>query len=182
MDWQTVVAKVIDLAPAAGATFGGPLGAGAGLAIKTIAQMFGVKGPDPKPEEIMAAIQADPAAGIKLEMARMDYNREMERIASEDRDKQRDDALAEIKAILGDVQNARQREIEIIKATGKDWDKRFLTILGSVAPLGVLAYIVIDGFPTLSTEITLLVGNLIGILFAKYSTIFDYHLGTSSKK
>lgn len=173
-DWKDVASKIAELAPAAGALaapFIGPAGPLFGMAIKSLASVFEIKSADPQPDEFISAIQGDPQAALKLQLAKMDFEKT-----------QLEEETKRLALQLADVQSARVREVEIIKAAGKDWDKRFLTILGAGAPLGILTWIVIDGFPKLSTEITLLVGNLIGILFAKYSTIFDYHMGTSSKK
>ncbi len=182
MDWKEVAARIAEIAPVAGATLGGPLGAGLGIAIKALAGAFGIQSPSPQPQEVLQAIKDDPQALLKLDSARLAYEQEKMRLEYEEKDKVRDDEIEALKHQLGHMQNARAGEVEIIKVAGGDWDKRFLTILGAMAPLAILTWIVIDGFPNLSTEITLLVGNLMGILFAKYSTIFDYHMGTSSRK
>ena len=179
MDWKELGAKIAQYAPQLGATLGtvvpgvGTMVGGAvGVAIKALAGMLGIESADPTPDEISTAIGTmTPEIALQLKVADQTFALEMRKIETE-----------ELKAQLADVQSAREREVEIVKAAGKDWDKRFLTILGAIAPLAILTYIIIDGFPTLTSDITLLVGNLIGLLFAKYSTIFDYHLGTSSRK
>jgi len=58
MDWKELGKKIAAYAPELGAVFGGPGGA-------MVAGAFGLK-PDAKPKEIIAAIEKDPQAAIKL--------------------------------------------------------------------------------------------------------------------
>jgi hypothetical protein len=183
MEWKDVGKKILEILPVASSLatpFLGPAGPLIGLAAKSLSSYLGVKSENPQPDEIMAALVGSPDAAMKLEMARIDFEKEKMRLEYEERDKERDDRIEALGLQLADMQSARHREEEIIRVTGKDWDKRYLTIVGTLSPLLVLAYIVKYGLPNFSPELTLLIGNLIGILFAKLSTIFDYHMGTSS--
>ena len=79
MDWKDIGSTIANAAPTIGGLIGSivpglgtVVGAGAGTAIKAIAGAFGLAD-TARPEEIMAAIQADPQAVVKLKMAEMDF-------------------------------------------------------------------------------------------------------------
>ncbi len=61
MDLKELGAKIAAPHPNLGAIVGGLIGALAGSAVKIIAEAFGLRA-EAKPEEIAAAIQADPKA------------------------------------------------------------------------------------------------------------------------
>lgn len=65
MDWKEVGKRIAEYAPELGAAWGGPAGAAIGTLASLVAGAFGLS-PDAKPEEIMAAIEKDPQAAIKL--------------------------------------------------------------------------------------------------------------------
>jgi len=183
MEWKDVGKKILEILPVASSLatpFLGPAGPLIGLAAKSLSSYLGVKSDNPQPDEIMAALVASPEAAAKLEMARIDFEKEKMRLEFEEKDKARDDQIQELGLRLADMQSARTGHVQIVQATGGDWDKRYLTVVGTLAPLIVLFYLVKFGLPNFSPELTLLIGNLVGILFAKLSTIFDFHMGTSS--
>lgn len=173
MTWQEVASKITDIAPIAGGIIGGPLGAGIGTAVKALAGVFGIKSPDPKPEEVMAAIQADPQAALKLEMVRLEFLR----LEYEAKDQERDDALEELKTRLADVQSARDREIKQTEKTGyRDWN------------LYLLSYILIGGFffltgylmeHKLPDESSSVVFMLFGALASGFGQVIQYFFGSS---
>lgn len=80
-----------------------------------------------------------------------------------------------------EMANARNREIEITKATGKrDINLTVLAWFGVLAPILILFYLLIFGFPKLDKEIALMIGTLIGYIFSEYKTIYGYFFGSSS--
>ena len=86
-DWKDLGKTLFDHAPEIGAALGSVIpGAGTvaggtlGTGIKTLASLFGLS-ESAKPEEIQAAIMADPQAVLKLQLADMDFkvrNRELD--------------------------------------------------------------------------------------------------------
>lgn len=119
MDWKDLAGTIANYAPLVGTAVGGPIGAAAGTAVKILAGLFGIKSPDPKPEELAAAIQADPQAAAKLLAAENEYKLEVAKMEHEESMAKMAFGLEEIKVGLADVQSARSREVEITKATGK---------------------------------------------------------------
>lgn len=168
--WQDVAAKVIDLLPAAGATFAGPVGGGVGLAIKTIASAFGIESADPKPDEVLTAIQADPQAALKLQLAVMDFNKSM--------------AEEETKRLgmeLADVQSARQRQVEVEKATGKIEVNLYILawfiIIGLFVLTGLLLYFSYEG--KVIADQTGVLFMLLGTLSTSFGMVVSYFFGSS---
>lgn len=107
------------------------------------------------PEEAVKAVQLDPALQIRL----------------------REIALEEINAFLADRQDARKREIEIVKSTGKrDY------FLYGLAALVVLGYFALCGIlmryplPAGSNEVVFM---LFGGLAAGFGSVLQYFFGSS---
>jgi hypothetical protein len=115
MDWEDVANAAKSIAPGASALCDvlslipgvGTIAGGAKLGIKALTAALGVS-EDAKPDQVMAAIQADPQAALKILQAENDYKLEVQRIS-----------LEELKAGLADVQGARTRQVEHEKVTGK---------------------------------------------------------------
>ncbi|CAL9954891.1 hypothetical protein VPHD518_0004 [Vibrio phage D518] len=90
MNWKSISNLVGQAAPLLGGLLGGPVGAGAGA---LVAQVLGT---DTTPQAIKAKLEADPDAFLKLKTAELDHEQELTRLQ-----------LAEMRAILGDKQQAR---------------------------------------------------------------------------
>lgn len=165
MDWKEIGATVANAAPLLGSLLG-PGGTAAGTAIKLIANALGV---EEKPEAVAAAIAADPSALLKLKELEFTHKVELEKILLE---RERLD--------MQDRASARSREIETTKATGKPDRNLFaLAWLGVLGYLALIVYLIAYGLPKMTAELALMVGNLIGIVGAKYSSIYDYFFGSS---
>lgn len=166
MDWSKLTKFVSKAAPILGTAIGGPIGGLAGGAISLITSAFGIEATD-DPEAIYEAIKADPQAVVKLKQIELENKTQLQKIAL-----QRDEAH------LKDVQNARSREIEMVKVTGKkDWS------------LHVLAWLIVSGFfisfilltfttiPTGSKDMVML---FCGALIAGFSEVRQYFFGSSA--
>ena len=137
MEWKDVGDIVKKIAPAAEgllATFGGPPGMIAAGAIKAVTSVFGLD-ESATPDVLIQAISADPQAALKLAMANQDFTL-----------KQRDQDIEVMKAQLSDVQNARQRQVDVTKATGRSDNNLY-----------VLAWVIMCGF----------FGTILGLIFLK---------------
>ena len=162
---KETLAKITDAAPFIGAILG-PGGAGAGAAIKMIATALGVEA---TPPAIETALQNNPDALVKIKELELNHKLDWERLL-----------LDGEKARLADVQNARLMRTESEKTTGKrDGNLYALAWLGVIGYLGLIVYIIHWGLPKMTVEIALMVGNLVGIVGAKYSSIYDYFFGSS---
>jgi hypothetical protein len=156
---------------------GTALGTAAGKALQMVASLFGVSPATVTPESLTAAIAADPQAALKLKMAEMDHQRDMANIALEEEKQEHE----ETKAYLADVQNARQREMDITKTTGhKDLN------------LYVLAWTIIGGFLFLTAFLlyfsylgksivdqTGVLYMLLGTLSTSFGMVVGYFFGSS---
>lgn len=162
---KDTLAKITSAAPMIGALLG-PGGAAAGMVIKMAAAALGV---EPTPEAIEAQIASNPDALLKFKELEATHKIEWEKL------------LIEKERIrLQDVQSARQRQTESERATGKrDMNLYALAWLGVLGYLSLIIYLIAVGLPKMTPELALMVGNLIGIVGAKYSGIFDYFFGSS---
>lgn len=178
MDWKDVAGSIANYAPLVGTAVGGPIGAAAGTAVKILAGLFGIKSPDPKPEELAAAIQADPQAAAKLLAAENEYKLEVAKMEHEESMAKMASGLEEIKAGLADVRDARSRQVEHEKITGK-----------SDINLYILAWVMIVGFFTLMSILFYhpvpedsggVIFMLFGALASAFGAVIQYFFGSSA--
>ncbi len=167
MEWKDVSKLVGKVAPLLGAAVGGPVGGVAGGAIALLANSFNFEGETANnPEKIFEMIQQDPEMAVKLKQIEADNLEVLQRIALE-RDL----------AALKDRQNARNREIEIVKATGKrDW---FLNGLAGVVTVGFFALcfqLMQDPVPKENEKVFYM---LLGGLSMYFGTVLQYYFGSS---
>ena len=84
--------------------------------------------------------------------------------------------LEETQAYLGDVQNARGREIEYVKMGKVDWMQRIVGILG-LTMLGFNLYAVV--FLVIPEQNEMLFTHFMGIIEGVALSIFSYYFGSS---
>jgi len=171
MDWSKVVGTVSQAAPILGSLFGPggtAVGAVAGSAIKLVASALGVPATQ---ESVAAAIATDPESALKLAKYEMDNKIELQKLQ-----------IQQEQMLIGDVQNARQREIETTKATGKRDANMF-----------ILAWVVIGGWlgaiialivlKVVAPESEIATDPILSMLFGSLSTnagmVVGYFFGSS---
>ena len=169
--FQKIASAVATYAPGlagvlAATGVGAPI-AGAVGAIGVLAKQFGL--PDTAThDEVLAAVQADPEANLKLVQAEQAFQ-----LASRDQD------IKELQLRIGTITSAQQMNVEGIKATGKRdvnlMVMSWLGILVAVSVFGVSVYLSLLG--KLDPVTATLIGNMTGIFLAKYSTVFDFWFG-----
>ncbi|MCE5256052.1 MAG: hypothetical protein LLF89_04315 [Spirochaetaceae bacterium] len=169
MDWKDLGKKVgaagltvlgTALAGPAGATIGGMVGQA----------IFGDGSDDISAEKINTAL-SNPDTLLKLKQFELDHQIEINKLV-----------LEQTRLELGDKASARSREVETTKATGKrDTNLYALAWLGILGYMAILVYLISCGLPKMSAELALMVGNLIGIVGAKFSTIYDYFFGAGKE-
>ena len=157
MDWKDLGQEIIKLgAPLLGAALGGPAGAQLG------ALVAGAVGGDPKdPASVLKAIQQSTDAATKLRELEMKHEEKI------------------LKLYMADVASARQREVDIVKATGEK--DHFLYALAVVIVAGffvLCALLMWRPLPEGSSQaVYLLFGGLVG----GFSTILQYFFGSSKE-
>lgn len=164
--WEDIAELVGGVAPIVGTALGGP----AGTAIGTIiANALGV---DDNPDAVSAAIKADPTLVVKIK----ELEFEAHKLDVEAVQKARQAELDDLKMRLDDLSNARSRQVEHERVTGK-----------SDINLYVLAWVVIVGFFTLIgmtmfieiKDSTGTVFMLMGTLSAGFGAVIQYFFGSS---
>ncbi len=165
MDLKNLAGSIAQYAPVLGGAIGGPVGSAVGLAVNALAKIFGLS-PEATPDQIDQAIHQDPQAALKLRIAEMDFQLAL--------NKQR---LDETEMHLKDVQNARSREVETTRATGKRDINQY-----------VLAWVIISGFFGLMSLLIFyetpkdqngVVFMLFGALATGFGTVLQYYFGSS---
>lgn len=92
LTWQDVGLAVGKFAPLVGGIVGGPIGAGVGEVGSMIARALGC---DATPDAVMAAVQKDPEAGVKLAKIEADEKVRLAQIASDQAVQRHHDAVAD---------------------------------------------------------------------------------------
>ncbi len=141
MNWKDIVSKISAAAPMVGTLLGGPAGGAIGGVLSMVASALGV---EPSQDAVATAVLADPEALLKLKTLEASNALELQRM------------------ILADVQNARNRQIEHEKVTGKS-DKNMYA-LAWIVVLGFFLLITILIFVTLPKDSTGVVFMLFGSL------------------
>ena len=166
-EWKDVASVVGNVAPILGTALGGPAGGAVG---GLIANLLGV---DNEADAVANAIKADPNIAVKLKEIEL----EAQRLHYEAIDKARQAELDELKAYIGDVQNARSRQVEHEKATGKTdinfYVLAWVIVLGFFGLIGALMFVEI---PTKQSEVMFM---LFGTLSAGFGAVIQYFFGSS---
>lgn len=167
MDWKDTVAKVTNAAPLIGSLFG-PLGAGIGGVVKLVASALGV---EPSEEAIAAEIAQNPEALLKLKELEAAHRIELEKLVLE----------AE-RIRLADVQDARRRQTDSEKSTGKR-DINLYVLAWSLVMIffaltGMLLYFSYNGKPV--SDSTGVLFMLLGTLSAAFGGVIQYFFGSSA--
>jgi len=168
MEWTEIASVVKKYAPVLGNVVGGFIpGAGAvGTGISLIASAFGVEDEDPKPEQILKAIQADPEAAIKLRKIEAENQQALASIA-----------LKQEEMRLQDVQGARQRQLAHEKITGSSDVNLYVlawTVIGGF--FGLMGLLCFRDLPTDSNGVVFL---LFGSLATGFGQVLAYFFGSS---
>jgi hypothetical protein len=183
--------KILEYAPTIGGAIGGVAlpglgaagGVAAGKAIQWIAGLFGIKSDNPTPQEIDAAISADPQAAEKLRALDIQFKLAIEQMAHDERMAQMETANKEFLATVADTQNARQRQIDHEKATGHgDWNLYLLAwmfVAGFFITLITMTVLICtESFPTAIPDAAIyLLGSLNGCLTAGVGAVIQYFFG-----
>jgi len=162
MDWKDLAKTVTGIAPILGGVLGGPPGAAIGGVISGIAKIFGL-GDDATPDQIDQAIKTDPQAALKLRIAEMDFQ------------------LAKQDMFLKDIQDARNRQVQVERATGKRDINLYVlawVIIGGFIGL-IAALIVLELVFARTVSANPLISLLVGSLSTDAGMVVGYFFGSS---
>ena len=165
MEWTAISKMIADLAPSILTAAGSFVPGGAmigGVAGDLLKKAFGTAEPD----KLAAAIAADPEAAMKLRMMEIQFQLEEKKLD-----------LEETRSYLADVQSARAREVEIVKATGSR--DVHLYILAWVMVSGFFALLGCLLFVTIPNDQSGVVSMLFGALSAGFGSVIGYFFGSS---
>lgn len=157
--WDGIKKYVAPVAPMLGTLVGGPAGGTVGT---MIASALGV---EDKPEAILKHLETNPDAVLKLKELELTHKVEFEKLVLED-----------TKAHLADVQDARQAEVERMKAGGSN---KFMYYLAATIVLGfflVVGALFVRVVPEGSRDVAFL---LAGGLANEFAQVVKYFFGSS---
>lgn len=165
-EWSDIGKLIGTAAPIVGTALGGPAGAAVG---SMVASLLGV---DNEPDAVASAIKADPSIVLKMKELEVEAHKlELDAI-----EKERQAELEAVRLQLADITDARNRQIEHEKATGK-----------SDINLYVLAWVVVFGFFVLVgmtmfiriEDSTGAVFMLFGTMATGFGMVLQYFFGSS---
>ena len=159
MDWKDIKGFIGKGAPLIGSLMGGPAG---GMVGSMVANALGVEA---NPQSIADELKSNPDAMLKLKELQLTHKTKFEELN-----------LEETKAHLADRQNARQREIENLKAGGSN---DFMYWLAGLVVVGFFAAIGVVFFVDMPKESEKLIYLLLGILGAEFGSVMRYFFGSS---
>lgn len=166
-EWKDVGNIVGKIAPVVGTALGGPAGGAVG---GLIANLLGT---DTDADAVAKAIQSDPSIAVKIKEIEL----QAQQLHYDAIDKERQAQLDELKAYIGDVQSARERQAEHEKATGKSdinlYILSWVTIIGFYCLMCLLLF---KSLPDGSKEIAYI---LLGALTANTNSVYQYFFGSS---
>lgn len=165
MNWKDIGKTIASEGlPILGGLLGGKIGEKAGNMIA------GVLGCEPTPESVTSSLENNPELYVELRKYEMEHKKELQALQ-----------IQETGMYLADVQNARQREVEVTKATGKrDW---FLYALAIVVVIGFFSLMIlfIVQPPIETTALIMLIGNMSSMTTMVVAYFFGSSKGSADK-
>ena len=170
--WQKIGDAVADYAPALAGiltvTGVGIPAAGAVAAVGALARTFGL-GSDAKPEDVLAAVSADPEIRLKAMIANNDFVL-----------KQREQDISEIQIYLRDTDSARKMQGDALNQTDV-FAKRFIYYYASALSLLTILYIFLVTFIDLPAGNRRLADTILGFLLGQVlATVIQFFFGTNA--
>jgi len=181
MDWKEVAGKITKVAPVLGSILGGPAGAAAGGVISLVGSLFGLSEAETTPDMISQIITQDPQSLLKFKELEMTHKVKLEELLIE-REKVK---IEEDQMYLQDIQDARRRQVDVEKATGKKDVNLYVlawTYIGGyfVTTIMMTFLAFTNNVPiAMPNYMVFLLGNLFGTLTAGVMAIVQYFFGSS---
>jgi uncharacterized membrane protein YeaQ/YmgE (transglycosylase-associated protein family) len=161
MEWKDVASIVGKSAPLLGTVLGGPAGAAIG---SLVAAALGTGG---TPDDVSAAIAADPQAALKLREIELANQVQLQSLA-----------LDTTKVILADVQDARSRDVELAKLGRHNTRADVMVISAAVGLLACLLSLVLYR-EKIPPEAVGIISTIAGLFGACLKDAFSFEFGSS---
>lgn len=146
-------------------------GGAAGTVMNLVKSVIGIDSDDP--DELENAVRNNPEIVVKLKELEMTHKVELEKLALQGAQLE----LEETKTYIGDVQSARNREMEMTKATGqRDW---LLMALAITVVLGFFGLVFTAVMSPGSINESGPINQLFGALVAGFTMVLSYFFGSS---
>lgn len=166
MDWKELGKKIAGAAPLLGGIIAGPAGAGVGQVVNLVAGALGIEADHATPETIARQLETDPEALLKLRRLETDHAEQLARLA-----------LEQARIELADRADARAREIEITRTTGRrDHQLYILAWLVVLGFGGLCAVLMRWPVPEGSNQVVFM---LFGSLASGFTLVLQYFFGSS---
>jgi Holin of 3TMs, for gene-transfer release len=167
MSFKSLADKILPFAPLLGAVVGGPIGAAA-TGVGMIARAFGLGG-DATPDQVLAAVSADPNAGDKLAALQESNRHELEKLQLVE-DTKRQLAVNETMRIEAQSEDwfVRRARPFFIWSMGVAWNVQIYALMG------MILYVVIrrtNEAATIFTAVSDILAELAGMWFVALSVI-----------
>lgn len=168
--WDKIKNTVTKSAPLLGSVIGGPVGGSIGTGVALIAKAFGADAD--KPEDLLKLV-SDPESVIKLREIETKHEQELLALSI----KKEEVEIQKEKIYLDDKANARQRQVEVTRATGKvDWPTHLLAGIVTTGFFVVLGALFAKAVPEVNSEILWI---LVGCLATNFTQVVSYFFGSS---
>lgn len=161
MDWKDIASAVGKTAPLLGTALGGPAGAAIG---SLVAAALGTAS---TPDDVNAALVADPAAAIKLRELEMAHQVRLQELA-----------LDATKAELADIQSARARDMALAQ-TGRQNMRADIMVLGAVVGLLACLCSLVLYREKIPPEAVGIISTVAGLFGACLKDAFTFEFGSS---
>lgn len=159
-NWKQLLSTV---APLVGTAIGGPFG---GLAAKAISMAVLGK-PDATPDEVSAAVQANPDLVLKLKEAELAFKETMAQLGI------KEEQLAQQDTAMADADRASARAMQM---SNKDW---MVDVLAGLYTIGYFVALWFFGTHPLDGSTKGLVQTLLGVLSSAEVSILSFYFGAS---
>lgn len=171
MGMDALIKIVSSAAPLLGGALGGPAGAAIG---SLIASKFG--GDVNNQADLIAKIQADPQAALKLMEIQSNNQVELERIHLSMAEIQLKNEATQRFLEVKEMSNARQREVELAKVGQHDYTASILAYTLTVGVFMALGYLFVNAAPEDNKE---LIVAITSALTTVWVTAMGYYFGSS---
>ena len=161
MNIKEIADAVAKFAPNIAGAIGGPFSA---IAITLLENLFGVKS-----DQLPIAIASNPDSEVKLKELELKHGETLAFYENSDYNLQ-----------INDNQDARKRETEIIKATGKfDWVQHACALISVTGFFTVIFIVALTKLDQSDHDILYM---LLGVLGSTFTQIYQYYFGSSKKQ
>jgi hypothetical protein len=173
MEWKDIAGTVTKAAPMLGTLLGGPVGGAIGGVISLIGSALGLSPAETTPDKVSQMLSVDPQAAVKLaEIESTHKIRIQELLLEQDRL-----VIDGMKAEFQDTASARQRQVDITKATGKqDINIYILAWVVVLGFFGLTSLLIFHSVPKDQNDVVFM---LFGGLVSGFSTVLGYFFGSS---